>query len=109
LAVHREKKQFWANSHQALNKQNTAAFVANSLAYGHVKVTSRRGSVTRRMKELLNFEILIMPNSCQVMKRTPNACYAMVCFWKDNGEKWIYYSSCFKWGHTLYANSEGKF
>ena len=28
-----------------------------------------------------------------------NGLFFMVCFWKEDGEKWIYCSNCFKWGH----------
>jgi len=78
---------------QALNKQNEETFVANALPYRRVVNTAVSGFLRRRIKWQMNFDILMMPNTCQVTDEDAEYVFCTGLFSKDSdAKKWIHCS-----------------
>ena len=106
-----KKKQLClrANKKKPPGTQQTkrGVFVANAQPYRRVVISSVRGSVTRRIKWQLNFDILMMPNTCQVTDEDAEYVFYTGLFLEDSGgENWIRYSISWKLSHSLWASSE---
>jgi hypothetical protein len=65
-------------------------FVVNALPYRRVLNTAVRGFVKRRIKWQMNFDILMMPNICQVTDEDAEYVFCTGLFSEDSGaKKWM--------------------